>query len=128
MTFAGPHGCLNYTSAQRDKTIVFGMCRNEYGDFPEEGYADQVGSVRTKGHFYRCAASAAWIEPQKLFMKIQIIDQYFGNLNVTFGFAEERLGLYMQKNAEDFLEEYEGFASGKAQQLTYGPAGKQKPL
>ena len=48
-------------------------------------------------------------------MKIQIIDKYFGNLNVTFGFAEDRLGLYMQKNAEDFLEEYEGFASGKAQ-------------
>lgn len=115
LTFAGPRGCLNYTNAQGDKTIVFGMCRNEYGDFPEEGYADQVGSVRTKGHFYRCAASAAWVEPQKLFMKIQIIDKYFGNLNVTFGFAEDRLGLYMQKNAEDFLEEYEGFASGKAQ-------------
>ena len=73
--------------------MVFGMCRNEYGDFPEEGYADQVGSVRTKGHFYRCAASAAWVEPQKLFMKIQIIDKYFGNLNVTFGFAEDRLCL-----------------------------------
>ena len=115
LSFSGDSGRLDYTNAQGAKSIVFGMCRNEYGDFPQEGYAGTVGSVQTKGHYYRCAASAAWVEPQKLFMKIQIIDAYFGNLNVTFGFRGDELGLFMNKNAEDFLDEYEGFASGKVQ-------------
>ena len=40
----------------------------------------------------------------------------FGNLNITLGFAENgtKLGVYMAKCAEDFLQEYEGFAGGTA--------------
>ena len=40
----------------------------------------------------------------------------FGNLNITLGFAENgtKLGVYMAKCAEDFLQEYEGFAGGIA--------------
>ncbi len=104
---------LEYTNAQGDKTLLFGMGENAFGQFPEEGYSDQVGSVRTTGHFYRCAASAAWVEEKKLFIQVQIIDKYFGRLNITLSFQDENtLGVYMNKTAEDFLDTYQGFATG----------------
>lgn len=104
-------GRFEYTNAQGNKAISFKLCENAFGAFPQEGYADEVGAVKTKGHYYRCAASAAWIEPKKLFIKVQIIDRYFGNLGITIGFGENGgAGIYMCKSAEDFLDEYEGFA------------------
>lgn len=104
---------LNYTNTQGDKTLLFAMGENAFGSFPEEGYSHQVGSVRTTGHYYNCAASAAWVEKKKLFLQVQIIDQYFGRLNITLSFQNENtLGVYMNKTAEDFLDTYQGFACG----------------
>lgn len=108
----GEEGRLEYTNAQGDKVLPFGMCENAFAKFPQEGYSKEVGSVFTKGHYYNCAASAAWVEPQKLFIKVQIIDEYFGTLNISLGYKENRLGVFMNKSAEDFLQEYEGFAGG----------------
>lgn len=105
---------LRYTNAQGDKEIEFGMCENKFGYFPQEGYSNEVGSVSTEGFFYKCAASAAWVEPQKLFIKVQIIDTYFGRLNIVLGFRDENtVGIFMNKTAEDFLGEYKGYAHGK---------------
>ena len=81
-------------------------------DFPEENYDDEIGTVPVPGHKYRCAASAAWTMPHKLFISVQIIDNYLGRLNINLGFKEDRLGIYMNKSAEAFLENYQGYASG----------------
>lgn len=43
---------------------------------------------------------------------VQIIDRYFGNLSITLSFQDNNLGMYMTKNAEDFLDEYNGYAEG----------------
>lgn len=109
-------GRSEYTNAHGNKILNFGIGKNVFSKFPQSGYSKDIGSVPSKGHLYDCAASAAWIEPHKLFIKVQIIDEYFGNLNITLGFAENgtKLGVYMAKCAEDFLQEYEGFAGGIA--------------
>lgn len=112
LVFDGDKGRLEYTNDQGDKTLYFGICKNEFGIFPQEGYSDEVGSVSTKNMFYQCAASAAWIEPQKLFIKVQIIDKYFGTLNINLGFRQNKVGVFMNKCAEGFLSEYEGYATG----------------
>ena len=109
----GDNGRLEYTNAQGDKVLYFGMGKNAFGKFPQEGYAKEIGSVRTKNHYYRCAASGAWVEEHKLFIKVQIIDDYFGVLNITLSFLNDTIGVLMNRCAEDFLEEYEGFAGGK---------------
>ena len=111
--FSGSKGILKYTNAQGDKELAFGMGYNEFGPFPEEGYSDEVGSVAAPGNKYHCAASAAWVEKTKLRIQVQIIDKYFGTLNIILGFRDDLLGIYMEKNAEDFLWTYEGYASGK---------------
>lgn len=112
VTFDGENGVLEYTNEQGDKSLPFAMCKNVFTKFPQEGYAKEVGTVRTTGHFYQCASSAAWLEPDKLFIKVQIIDDYFGRLNINLSFKEDKLGVYMNKCAEDFLQEYEGYATG----------------
>ena len=105
---------LRYTNEQGDKELEFGMRENAFGYFPQEGYSDEVGSVRTKDFYYRCATSAAWVEPQKLFIKVQVIDKYFGRLNIVLGFRDENtVGIFMNKKAEDFFNEYKGYADGR---------------
>ncbi len=112
LSFEADGGIFRYTNAQGDKELRFGMCKNAFGYFPETGYSDEMGTVSKTGHMYKCAASAAWVEEKKLYLKVQIIDKYFGNLHIVFGFNKDnRLGLWMQKNAEAFLYEYEGYAS-----------------
>lgn len=106
---------MHYTNAQGDKTLYFRIGQNELGYFPEEGYSDKVGSEFAPNHYYKCAASGGWVEEQKLFIKVQAIDEYFGVLNMTFSFKDEStLGIYMNKTAEDFFSTYQGFATGKA--------------
>ena len=112
LEFKDGKGYFNYTNAQGDKTLEFGMCENAFGLFPQEGYADEVGGVYTPGHYLKCAASAAWVMPHQLFIKVQIIDKYFGNMNIMLGFVGNQVSMFMKSAAEDFLEEYQGYAGG----------------
>lgn len=113
LSFNDNEGMLEYTNAQGDKKLSFGLCENIFTHFPQEGYSDEVGSVQTKDFYYKCASSAAWVESQKLLIKVQIIDRYFGNLIIVIGFKDDECGIRMEKYAEAFLEEYQGFAGGK---------------
>ena len=55
----------------------------------------------------------AWTEAQKLFIKVQVIDTYFGRLNIMLGFRDENVvGIRMSKVAEDFMDEYRGYMTG----------------
>jgi len=106
-------GSFCYTNEQGEKCLYFGMGENVFSYFPHTGYSAKVGSVFVPGHMYKCAASAAWYSPYQLHLKIQIIDDYFGTLNILFGFREDgRVGIQMVKVAEDFLHTYNGWADG----------------
>lgn len=113
LSFEGENGMLYYTNAQGDKIIAFKMCENKFSEFPQHGYADLIGS-QNGNRLYKCAVSAAWISDFQLLIKVQIVDTYFGVLNINIGFKENRIGIKMIKAAEDFLLEYHGFASGIA--------------
>ncbi len=106
-------GSFAYTNAQGEKCLYFGMGQNVFGDFPETGYAKEVGSVSEPGHKYHCATSAAWLGEDTLYVKIQIIDDYFGNIQMHIRFREDGTAeLSMRKVAEDFLQTYHGDAVG----------------
>jgi hypothetical protein len=112
LDFDGDYGTLAYTNEQGDKLLRFGLKENVFGDFPQEGYADEIGGTYARGHYYKCAASAGWIEPQKLFLKVQIVDKYFAQLFITIAFQGDEVAVFMCKAAERFLDEYQGFAGG----------------
>ncbi len=112
LEFDGKKGKMYYKNKQGDKCLDFGLGYNEFSLFPEEGYSDEVGTVSVPGHKYKCAASADWCEDRKLRMRVQIIDKYFGNLNIQFSFKDKRMAVVMNKTAEAFLNEYTGYAVG----------------
>ena len=109
LEFAGHEGTFIYENAQGEKRLPFGMGHNVFGPFPQTGYADRVGSVFVPGTVYHAAVSADWPDPMTLRLRVQIIDKYFGNLSILFGFADENtVSIRMEKSAEDFLQEYSG--------------------
>ncbi|MBQ7983957.1 MAG: hypothetical protein IJ302_10315, partial [Clostridia bacterium] len=60
------------------------------------------------------AYSGAWRDADTFWLKVQIIDDYFGNMDAVFAFSDDgsTVHLTMTKTAEDFLNEYYGTADG----------------
>jgi len=104
-------GTLYYTNEQGEKELSFGMCSNRFVEFPQDGYSDEMG-MQPGNRRYRCACSAAWTMPHTLIIKAQIIDKYFGSTHMQFAFNENKVGVFMTKIAEAFLNEYTGMAGG----------------
>ena len=113
LEFNGDEGKMCYTNAQGYKEIPFGIGKNVFAKFPQRGYSNEMGT-KEGTELYKCAASAAWVSDFQLYMKVQIIDEYFGVLNINLGFIDggEKIGVAMDKVAEDFLREYQGFTGG----------------
>jgi CubicO group peptidase (beta-lactamase class C family) len=113
LSFAKNSLIWNYTNRQGDNELRFGIGFCLAGEFPQRNYfGDQIG-VRP-GIPYKCLASAAWVEPTKLNLLVFITDDYFGTLKMTMSFKGDEIALYMTKVAEWFMDEYQGFAGGKA--------------
>lgn len=107
------NGVLTYKNAQGVKKLPFGFGKNVFGKFPQENYADLIATIPEPANMYDCAVSADWPEERKLRIKVQIIDKYFGNMSMEFGFKEDKVGVFMTKTAEAFLDEYHGYANGR---------------
>lgn len=115
-TFEKDEGYIEYTNAQGDKKLPFGLGKNVFCLFPEEGYSRDVATVSAKGNFYKCASSGAWSEEHRFNIAVQVIDEYFGRLYMSFCFIDENtLAINFTKFAEDFFREYHGYADGIAE-------------
>ncbi len=111
LSFDGDEGVVRFENATGEKELTFGLGKNVFSMFPEEGYADDTGTIPCPGRRYACAASADWLEKRKLRLRVQIIDTYLGNLAIVFGFRDDRhVTIRMDKTAEAFLDEYCGCA------------------
>ena len=107
--FDGDRGEFRYTNEQGDKILPFGINKNVFGKFPELGYSDEIGrEVTTNGHMYSDAVSLRFTEAEKLQIKVQIIDKYFGNFLATFAFVGDEATAKFTATAENFLGKYNG--------------------
>jgi hypothetical protein len=112
LSFTGDQGVWEYNNGQGDNALRFGIGRVISGNFPQRNYyGEQIGSI--PGIEYECMASAAWVDEQTLNLEVLITDDYLGGLRVSFAFKGEEISVFMTKQAEWFLDEYEGFAGGK---------------
>lgn len=109
-------GVLYYTNVQGDKELAFKMNENEFTKFPQDGYSDEMGT-KPGNRRYDCAVSASWVEEHHIALKVQVIDTYFGVLDMHFSFRDNVVGIQMVKTAEDFFDEYTGFAGGICEEL-----------
>lgn len=112
----GDEGTFTYENATGEKTMTFGFGHNVFHKFPEEGYSDMIGTFAAPGNRYDAAFSADWPNEKTLRIRVQIIDKYFGNLGMLFGFqSENAVTVRMEKTAEAFLNEYAGLITAKVE-------------
>lgn len=99
---------FNYTNKQGRKTLLLGRGGNIFSQFPQTGYSHKVGGQPCEGHTYKCAGSFAWGTENQLLARVQIIDEYIGNLYINFSFRDSHGRIKMVGDAENFLKEYNG--------------------
>lgn len=116
LTFGENGGTFDYENAQGEKSLPFGIGENVFATFPQFGYSDEFGGVRTTNGFqHPCATSLGFVEEKKCLLRMQIIGNYLGNFTATFAFKDEdTVTVHLEKTAEDFLQEYEGEFTAKA--------------
>ena len=103
--FSKDTGTFSYDTPRGHKQIVFGIGKNVAGTLDEPQYSGH-SILHPIGRGYRCLSSAAWVTPEKLALRVQVIDWYFGNMTLTFSFEENAAVMAGRKTAEWFLNEY----------------------
>ncbi|MEZ4731210.1 MAG: serine hydrolase [Caldilineaceae bacterium] len=112
LAFNGDQGTWAYTNGQGDNVLRFGIGCMLADKFPQRTYfGAQIGVM--PGVEYDCLASGAWIDEQTFNLEVSITDMYLGGLRISFAFKGDEISLFMTKQAEWFLDEYNGFAGGK---------------
>ena len=112
LCFEQDQGTWQYTNGQGDNVLRFGIGRVLATKFPQRNYfGEQIGAV--PGIEYDCLTSAAWIDERTFNMEVYIADMHLGGLRISFAFKGEDIAVFMTKQAEWFLDEYNGFAGGK---------------
>ncbi len=107
-------GVFEYVNAQGEKVLPFAINANKFCKFPQLGYSHEYGGLpTTDGYMYDCAVSAAWMDDTRFEIYVQVIDKYFGNCTMTFCFKDDLACVEMIKNAEGFMEEYQGYFVAK---------------
>lgn len=93
--------------------LEFGIGENRFTDFSlgDRAVADKMG-FRTEGK-YACASSGAWVEDNQFNIMCQVIDTYFGGLNISISFKDERATLLMRNSGQYVFNDADGYAIGK---------------
>lgn len=98
-------GMLTYNTARGQKSITFGLGYNHLGALDEPQYSG--ATINTpKGEGYRCLASGAWESDTVFVLWVQVVDDYYGNMRLTFDFSGDGARVSGKKSAEAFLTEY----------------------
>jgi len=112
LDFSENYGIFRYENARGIKEIPFGYQEHFESQFPETHYSGDT-IRKPMGRGYRCFSCGGWVEEHKLNIKTNIIDDYMANMLTTVSFKGNEVTLFMRKNAEWFLLEYQGCAGGK---------------
>ena len=110
--FEGDGGICHLDTERGNKDIPFSLGAYKLYEFPETHYSgDRIHKPLGRG--YRAISAGVWREEHKFAIKTYIIDKYFGNCYFVFSFKGDMVTLVMRKDAEAFLDEYKGEATGK---------------
>ena len=113
--FGGGGGAIIYETGRGIKKIPFGFGAFKRFEFPETHFPGMEMRVPS-GIGYESYASAGWSDERTLNILCYLIGDYCGNLRITAVFDGDRATIYLKKAAEHFLEEYEGWIIGYAQE------------
>ncbi len=109
--FDGDRVCIRWENESGVHKVLYGLGRQISQTFPETKYGlTQIGTP--EGREPDCIASAGWVEDRSLYTNVWITDVAMGSLRMQFTFEGDTVTMLAEKNAEWFLTEYHGFASG----------------
>ena len=112
LEFSDDEGVLTYNTPRGEKRIIFGL--GSYRDilFPEDHYYDMT-IKRSGGRYPRALSTGSFLRENKLLINVDIIDNSLATLGIVIELVDGRISLKMTNSAEEFLEEYRGFAIGR---------------
>lgn len=105
-------GKLYYTRNGEEKCIPFGMEWDKEILFPEYYTGTKLFDEASKMR-YQCTSCGRWVEPHKLFIRVYAVDLYIGNMAMSFSFKDDQVGVKMQRSAQFFFDDFNGYAGGK---------------
>lgn len=109
--FQGDEGVMAYENATGKHYLRFGICKNVEQEFPEIYSGRQLGVKAENG--YKCLTSAAWSRPDTLILHCYVTDIHMGQMRMAIAFKNDTVTINAVKHAEWFMDEYQGFASGR---------------
>jgi len=93
--------------------LHFSIGKNKFVDFSFGERNSRTTMGITEEGEYHCAVSAAWKNDSTFVIKAQVIDVYFGCLNVQLGFFEDKVSLVFRKSGQYIFDNINGYAIGK---------------
>lgn len=99
LSMADDRGKFSFKNTRGNFEIVFGIGKRIEHGFPEYGY--------------RCSSAGAWLDARTFRIECMIIDDYLAQCSIVLAFSDDRITVVMDKEAEFFLDEYVGSASGR---------------
>ena len=109
--FEEDKGILTYENTRGVKSITFGCGKMNRGTFPETHYYDRRVDTPC-GREFDCLFIGNWVSEYQLMVRSYVIDICFGNCVMNFGFKGNEIGIYVNKVAEFFMDDYVGYAGG----------------
>ena len=108
LRFFGKEGVLELKRNGKSYFLEFALCANKQSrfSFGDRPVRDMMG--RNEPGEYDCAVSAAWADETTFSVMVQVIDTYFGCLNVHIGFQQNRATLMFSKSGQYVFEGIEG--------------------
>lgn len=104
LDFNGDEGVLTYNTPRGEKKLHFGIGKNVECILDEPQYSGEYIN-HPNGEGYRSLCSGAWRSDTVFVLKVQVIDDYLGNMTMIFD-LDGTPTLSVTKTAEWFLNEY----------------------
>jgi len=112
--FRGDEGTMRYETERGEHALPFGFGKQVACAFPETHYnGRRIGTPLGRG--LSCQVSAAWQRENELMIYCHVIDMHLAQLRIAVSFGNGAVTLHTAKHAEFILQEYAGFASGRAE-------------
>jgi len=106
-------GSLIFVMNGKNQKINFGILKNKFENF-SFGSRTAYGKMGeyVEGE-YSCANSGAWADDNTFTICIQVIDQYFGCMQISISFKDNFATLFFARSGQYVFEGIEGYVIGK---------------
>ncbi len=112
LTLYDKEGKFTFTKEGKIFTIPFGLCENKPIDFSLGMRTHKTCMGKNEEGAFSAVASGAWSEKDKFSIKMQIIDNYFGQVVIHLYFKDDEVSLVIRKSGQYVLDGFSGYAMG----------------